>query len=194
MYSPVSYVHHLLRAHLVPGDAAIDATVGNGNDTLVLAGLVGPSGTVVGFDVQQVALDVAAAKLAKAGLTATLHRCGHESMLDVIPQAMHGNVRAVTFNLGYLPGSDHAITTMASTTVAAINAARQLLAPDGLITVVCYRHDEGQRELDAVRASFASIPPPQGLCMETRCINRDGSAPVIFAFAAAEEPLDILRR
>jgi tRNA A58 N-methylase Trm61 len=194
MFSPVSYVHHLLRAHLVPGDVAIDATVGNGNDTVVLAELVGPTGTVVGFDVQQVALDVATAKLAKAGLTATLHRCGHETMLNVIPPALHGRVRAVTFNLGYLPGSDHTVTTMAVSTVAAIDAARHVLAPDGLITVVCYRHEEGQRELDAVRSAFASIPAQQGLCIETRCINRDASAPVVFAFAAAEEPQDILRR
>lgn len=46
------------------GDVVVDATMGNGHDTLALAQLVGPSGTVYGFDIQQEAVDSTAAHLA----------------------------------------------------------------------------------------------------------------------------------
>ena len=37
---------------LRPGDMAVDATAGNGADTLALARMVGPDGVVHGIDVQ----------------------------------------------------------------------------------------------------------------------------------------------
>ena len=39
-------------AVLLPGDAAVDATMGNGGDLLFLAEQVGADGRVFGFDVQ----------------------------------------------------------------------------------------------------------------------------------------------
>ncbi len=50
-----------------PGDKAIDACCGNGNDTVLLAELVGPTGHVWGFDIQALAIENTAARLAAAG-------------------------------------------------------------------------------------------------------------------------------
>ena len=54
---PTEMAHRLLREKLQPGDQAIDATVGNGYDTLFLAEQVGPKGHVYGFDVQEIAIE-----------------------------------------------------------------------------------------------------------------------------------------
>ncbi len=42
-----------LRRFLLPGDIAVDATMGNGHDTQMLCELVGESGHVYAFDVQE---------------------------------------------------------------------------------------------------------------------------------------------
>lgn len=39
------------------GDTVVDATMGNGHDTLFLAGQVGPEGHVCAFDIQESALE-----------------------------------------------------------------------------------------------------------------------------------------
>lgn len=53
----LNFSHTLLKEAVVHGDTVIDATVGNGNDTIFLASLVGPTGHVLGFDIQQCALE-----------------------------------------------------------------------------------------------------------------------------------------
>ena len=42
----------ILERSVLPGDAVIDATMGNGHDTAFLCRAVGPSGRVYAFDVQ----------------------------------------------------------------------------------------------------------------------------------------------
>ncbi|PID81943.1 hypothetical protein CSB20_00400, partial [bacterium DOLZORAL124_64_63] len=54
--SLTAQAHLLVRDHITPGDTAIDATLGNGHDTLFLARCVGKTGTVIGFDVQTQAI------------------------------------------------------------------------------------------------------------------------------------------
>ena len=61
--SLVSVAHNLIRDKLRPGDIAIDATVGNGHDTVFLVEQVSPSGKVYGFDIQQAAIDSTRAKV-----------------------------------------------------------------------------------------------------------------------------------
>lgn len=147
--------HVALASVLSPGDVAVDATAGNGHDTRFLARAVAPAGRVHAFDVQPAALAATRARLASAGLSdlVTLHHTGHERMLEALPEGLSGAVRAVVFNLGYLPGSgDKAVMTRPETTARALTAARALLAPGGLISVLVYRgHPGGPEEAAAVR-------------------------------------------
>lgn len=145
-------------AQLRPGDLAIDATVGNGHDTLAMANAVSPGGRVAGFDIQQVAIDRAAARVKDAGLDETVHlfTCGHEDMVTQLPDTWRGRVRAVMFNLGYLPGSDRQLVTEAASTRAALEGALTMLAVDGLISVLLYRgHAGAEAETHAVVAWLA---------------------------------------
>ncbi len=159
--SLVLQAHQAVAAVLGPGDTAIDATVGNGHDTLFLARCVGASGKVYGFDIQQQALDSAYQRLQQAGQAAqvALFHAGHETMSLLLPESMQGGVRAVMFNLGYLPGGDKQRTTGASTTLAALQAAVSLLAPGGVISLLAYTgHPGGRDEAELVKGWALSLP------------------------------------
>jgi 16S rRNA C1402 N4-methylase RsmH len=158
--SLVHQAHEALSAILHDGDTAIDATVGNGHDTLFLARAVGEGGTVYGFDIQEQALDTAYKRLQDEGLAlrVSLYHAGHEAMAVVLPESARGRVRAVMFNLGYLPGGDKARTTAISTTLAALEQARELLAPGGMISVLAYTgHPGGREEAEAVKGWAQSL-------------------------------------
>lgn len=181
----VSTVHRLVRDVVRPGDVVVDATVGNGWDTQLLAQCVGSSGIVYGFDVQQIALDVARTRLDVNAQNVNLILSGHETMLEHIPTQHHGHVRAVTFNLGYLPGGEKTVTTKVDTTLQALGKALRILAPGGLITIVCYSHPEGLAEMQAVQAMLVSLPQDEYSCLRTEFFNQQGNPPVVFAVYSA---------
>ena len=137
--------HDHLRGIIRPGDLGIDATAGNGHDTLFLAQCVGPTGQVIAFDIQQAALDATRARLEAAGVAdrCRLVLAGHERMDEHVPADWRGRVAAVMFNLGYLPGGDKAVVTRGETTVVALDAALGLIAPRGVISVITYRQHPG---------------------------------------------------
>ncbi len=137
---------------------AVDATVGNGYDTLFLAGLAGASGRVFGFDVQAEAIARARGLLEKNALSgvADLFLCGHERMEDFIPPELSGRIGCVFFNLGWLPGSDKSTITKPDTTLAALRASMRLLGGGHcMLSALCYRgHAGGQEEYEAVESFF----------------------------------------
>lgn len=144
---PTALAHEILRPIILPGDRVIDATAGNGHDTVFLAECVGPKGKVLAFDVQLEALDSARSRVAGAGWVEFFHT-SHGTMGE---HAAAGTVAVVMFNLGYLPGQDHAITTESNETVAALAVAARLLKPGGVLSVICYPgHPAGASEAAAV--------------------------------------------
>ena len=123
----VEQAHALLAKVLSPGDLAIDATAGNGHDAAFLARAVGATGHVHAFDLQTAAIEATRRLLRTKDLMTrvTLHHLGHEKMEEVLPSDLPGRVSVVTFNLGYLPGGDKAITTTADSTLRALAAAER---------------------------------------------------------------------
>lgn len=141
--------HARLAEVLRPGDLALDATAGNGHDTLFLARLVNPGGQVLAIDCQPAALATTRVRLEKESLTSAVQLvCGdHAQLLSLTPPAWSGRVRAAVFNLGYLPGSDKAIITRPASTRDALEACLTLLAPGALLSVLVYRgHPGGHNE------------------------------------------------
>lgn len=167
----------LLSQRLKQGDIAVDATVGNGHDTLFLADQVGPSGQVIGFDVQKAALDHSAARLGARSQVRLVH-AGHETLAanlggqDVRPAA-------VMFNLGYLPGADRAVMTCAETTLAALQQALAVLAIGGLVTIMLYPgHAGGAEEAENVLAFVQNLGDDFAVSRYHR-INSQKPAPVL---------------
>ena len=158
MMRSTELAHLILGRTLKHGDWAVDATVGNGHDTLFLAQRVGPPGRVFGFDVQEAALASASERV--LGLEqVTLFHAGHEHLAQRLPDEAKGRLAAVMFNLGYLPGGSHAIATRTGTTLAGLDQALDRLQPGGLVTLVLYPgHPGGEEEAYAVRSHVERLP------------------------------------
>lgn len=57
IYNALNITHEFLKATVKPGANVIDATSGNGFDTVFLCELVGNSGHVTAFDIQREAVN-----------------------------------------------------------------------------------------------------------------------------------------
>ncbi|MGG1596173.1 class I SAM-dependent methyltransferase [Paenibacillus naphthalenovorans] len=182
--SILGFTHKLIEERVKSGETAIDATAGNGVDTAFLARIVGPEGTVHAFDIQQQALDHTAARIAKEqpDTNVMLHLCSHAELLRVIPQDQHGLVAAVMFNLGYLPGADHATITQPGSTVTALEAAARLIRRGGIITAVLYTgHPGGEEEAAAVEQWASDLPQKQFQVLQYRFMNQINRPPYLIA-------------
>lgn len=181
--SLVSKAHSLVKQCLYPGALAIDATVGNGYDTLFLAEQVGASGRVFGFDIQQTALDTTCSRLDQVNLSEclTLFLASHALMAEKIPVSHHGKISAIMFNLGYLPGGDKTIMTLTNSTIPALNSACQLLSSGGIITVLAYPgHAGGDIETGQVKGWCGQLDRKQFTFYVSPCAENKASAPVLF--------------
>jgi len=155
---PTELAHTLLSEVIRKGDSVVDATCGNGHDTIVLAALTGEQGKVIAYDIQEAAIRETAALAKHAGFQdrIILQLKSHARMTEDVEAQ---SVRAIAFNLGYLPGEDHGITTISEETLKALDAASQVLMPSGAISIVCYPgHGEGTREAERVEAWVEQLP------------------------------------
>lgn len=180
----VKLARDLVGRHLRAGDVAVDATVGNGHDTLWLASLVGPGGLVIGCDVQPAAIASGRARLEAAGMLPRVRLVtgDHARLADWIEPAVRPRVRVVMFNLGYLPGSDKTVTTRCDSTLAALSALAVWLPPGALVTVVAYPgHEGGAAERDAVLSWAGGLDAWQWRVQHWRALNRRRPAPELIA-------------
>lgn len=162
-----------------PGDTVIDATIGNGHDTCMLAELVGETGHVFGFDIQPSAVERTAAALKERGLLerCTLYATGHQTIAEYVDRP----IRCAAFNLGWLPGGDKHITTLWETTKVAITACLALLEKGGICTVCAYPgHAEGDRERHALEEWLSTLRPQEFNVLHSRFLNAGPGAPECF--------------
>ncbi|MHB8171983.1 MAG: tRNA (mnm(5)s(2)U34)-methyltransferase [Thermincolia bacterium] len=163
---------------LGPGGRAVDATAGNGHDTLFLARLVGEEGRVYAFDVQQAALDNTLQRLRELGADkqTELILAGHEEMGHYVT----GGVDVVMFNLGYLPGGDHGLITKPETTLVAVEVGLNLLKPGGLMTLVVYwGHGGGVKEAQVVNKLVTELPQEEFAVARFSYLNRRQAPPYV---------------
>lgn len=171
----------LIEKALYDGATAVDATLGNGHDCLWLCRLVGEQGRVYGFDVQQEAVERSGIRLQENGVAqrARLIHSGHENMLDYV-QAESAD--AIMFNLGWLPGAEHGVTTCVETTLRAVNAALDVLKEDGVMTVCVYPgHDEGAREREALLEWAQGLDEKRFDAMLRSYLNQSKDPPLMIA-------------
>lgn len=157
------------------GDVAIDATMGNGYDTVYLAKKVAPSGKVYAFDVQEEALKSTSKKISKEGLVnVELILDGHENMDKYVKE----QVSCIVFNLGYLPRAKHQIITKADTTISAIKKGLELLKPNGVMSIAIYSgHEGGMEEKEAVYEFTRNLDQNYFNVLCTKFINQINNPP-----------------
>ena len=162
---------HFILEHLGEGDVAVDFTMGNGNDTLFLSRTVGESGKVYAFDIQEQALISTEAHLKENGAPENyaLICASHHRVKECVPE----RIKAGMFNLGYLPRSGNkGVTTRRETTMPAVEAAIDLLLPDGVLIVAIYPgHEEGSLEGEMLREYFSTLSKYRICASEFRILN-----------------------
>ncbi|KAG8086068.1 hypothetical protein GUJ93_ZPchr0010g8808 [Zizania palustris] len=177
--------HAVWRSIVRKGDTVVDATCGNGNDTLAMLKMVAGErvqGCVYGLDIQESAIESTSSFLKTAvnsremELVKLFPIC-HSRMEEIVPK--NSPTRLVAFNLGYLPGGDKTIITIPTTTELALQAASRIVCSDGLISVLVYiGHPGGRDELSVVESFASSLPVNTWVSSKFEMLNRP-IAPVL---------------
>lgn len=154
----VELTHRFLRSTLAPGGLYLDATCGNGHDTLFLCSVAGENGRVIGLDIQPQAAANTNALLAANGMAAIgrAECCDHRELLRFAPP---GSADCVMFNFGWLPGAAHDVHSTADSTLPALQAGLDALKPGGVLAAVLYSGKViGNTEKKAAAEFFRSLP------------------------------------
>lgn len=173
------FSHQLLTECINPGNIVIDATMGNGHDTLFLSELVGYTGHVYAFDIQDKAIESTKKKItAQAIQNTTLIKDGHEHAVNHLPE--NTKIKAAIFNLGYLPRGDKHITTTSDTTLTAINQLLSILEESGRLILVLYSgHKEGMTEKSDVLTFAQTLPQDMYSVLTYQFINQQNNPPSV---------------
>ncbi len=177
-YQITQWCARFIKEQVSPGDLCIDATMGNGNDTLLLSTLCGENGRVIAFDIQEQALVSTRERLKKAG---SPDNCSLllESHTQMSSHAEENSVSCITFNLGYLPGGDHTKATKGDTSIEALTQGLSLLKKGGLISLCIYSGgDSGFEERDSVLTWLAGLDPHKYLVIRSDYYNRPNNPPI----------------
>ncbi len=165
--------HLLLAHHLSENDVVIDATVGNGHDTLFLSPKVSH---VYAFDIQKQALDHTQKLIESHQLSnVTLIMDSHEHFAKYVTA-----FKAAIFNLGYLPGGDKDITTTSETTIKTVQSMLEHLPVGGFIQIVVYTgHEQGKIESDHLKDYLRTLCIEQFKVMKIELPYQDNQPPYI---------------
>jgi len=183
--SLVNTAHNFIRDVLHPGDIAIDATVGNGHDTLFLAEQVSPSGRVFGFDIQQAAIDSTRAKAStRCKMLAenmTLIHASHANMAEKIPYNIMATSARSCLIWVICRVATKSIITHTDSTITALNIANRILSSNGIITVLAYPgHQGGGVETEQVKSWCKQLDEDQFKISIVYSSENKESAPRLF--------------
>lgn len=177
-YGVVEFAHHFIRQHVKQGDFCIDATAGNGHDTIFLCELVGENGRVVAMDIQEMAIEHTK-QLVKEYDFENRTEVVLDSHEHMEQYAKEESVSCIVFNLGYLPGGNHALATKAESTIHAMEASLTLLKKKGLLSVTIYSGgDSGFEEKDRVLEWLKGLDAKKYLVIVSEYFNRPNHPPV----------------
>lgn len=177
-YQITQWCANFIRQQVQEGDFCIDATMGNGNDTLLLSQLCGESGKVLAFDIQKQALEATGAKLA-AGHAPENYTLLLESHANMAEYASPESVSCIVFNFGYLPGGDHSLATRGDTSIQALNQSLSLLKKGGIISLCIYSGgDSGFEERDQILTWLKDLDPHKYLVIKSEYYNRPNNPPI----------------
>lgn len=196
------WVHRQLQEYVQNAECCVDATAGKGKDTLFLCENMPRQGKVIAFDIQKEALDQAEELLQKNSYPVRTYHIedggqdwkarliledtqdwkarlildGHEHMEHyILPES----VDVMMFNLGYLPGGDHALATQSATTIAAIEQGLSLLKCGGIMSICIYSGgDSGFTERDEVLVYLKMLDARQYTVIVSNFYNKPNNPPI----------------
>ena len=165
------YCHERIQKMIKEPLLCIDATAGTGKDTVFLAKLVGEKGRVISMDIQEMAIEQTKKRLLKERLSDRA-----EVVLDshahMDKYAQKDSVSLIMFNLGYLPGGDHSLSTKADTTIEALEKG-------GMISLLIYSGgDSGFEEKKQVLAWLRELPDDKYTVLVEAFYNKPNNPPL----------------
>lgn len=202
--SHIQCIANISEHYLKPGDIAVDATCGNGHDSLRLANIIlskeflqkeqqsqqAISPRLFLCDLQQSAIEATKNKLFNAlsqeqlRYIRFLHSC-HSTIFDQIKRP-----KFVVYNLGYLPGScNKEFTTTCQSTMQSLQAAMAALDHEGIISLTAYPgHREGLLETNMLDQYFTHLASQWDL-WKYHSLSRE-KAPCVFFLKRKGKTLD----
>ena len=177
-YQITEWCLRFIRDHVKEGDICIDATAGNGNDTLALCQLVGENGKVYAFDIQEQAVVNTKKRLVDNGV-AERAEVLLESHTNMSKYVETDSVSCITFNFGYLPGGDHNLATQKDSSIEAIHEGLRLLKKGGMMSLCIYSGgDSGFEERDAILEELKTLDGKKYLVILSQYYNRPNNPPI----------------
>lgn len=174
MYKIVEFSHKLIYDFYNQNKSSkmifIDATCGNGEDSLFIANLIKDTDSLICYDIQEQAINTTKAKLANYH-NVTYHLLSHEHFIE-------RSANLIIYNLGYLPNFDKTIKTNAKTTLESLQDSLLVVNQNDnfLIIIVVYPgHKEGKIESDVVDEFCFNLPSNQYLVSKYLNYNRPTS-------------------
>lgn len=179
----LNYAHHLLEESINKGETVIDATCGNGNDTLFLSKIVGNEGHVLAFDIQEQAIENTKQLIQANNFeNVSFINDSHAQIAEYLSEEMNGKIGGAIFNLGYLPKGDKSIITEGQSTIAAIDTILHFLKKNGLIVIVVYHgHEGGKSEMETVLKHVIHLDQKEYTVLKYGFINQKNNPPFIVA-------------
>lgn len=169
----------IIYKHVKEGHTVLDCTVGNGNDTILLAKMVGPTGKVYGFDVQKEALEITLEKLTCENIYNRVRLI--EDSNENIDLYIDDKIDFIIYNLGYLPKGDKNIKTSKETTLKSLEKSLNLLNENGLILITCYiGHDGGLEEKEGIEEFLKNLNQKEFNSIKYDFINQKNFPPILY--------------
>jgi len=177
-YNALGLSHKYIKEQISEGDVCIDATAGRGRDTLFLSKLVGKSGKVIAFDIQEEAIKSTKELLSSERKeNIELHLTCHSKMASFVKEA---SVSAIMFNFGWLPGGDHTKFSHGNTSTLAISEGLRLLKKGGIMTLCLYYGKEtGFEEKDTILHFVRNLDQKKYSVLLHEFINRKNNPPIL---------------
>nr|WP_300004472.1 class I SAM-dependent methyltransferase [Tissierella sp.] len=175
----VSIAKTYIENYIKKGQIVLDATVGNGNDTKLLADKVGADGKVYGFDIQRLAIENTRKLLKENNLDKQVQLIidSHENLEVYI----HEGLDFIIYNLGYLPKGDKNIVTQSESTLKSIESSLKLLNPNGLLLINSYiGHDGGRKENQDIEIMLKSLNQKRYNVLKHNFINQKNTPPILY--------------
>lgn len=144
------YVNIMISRYSNKDYNAIDMTLGNGHDSLILSDNFKQ---VYSFDIQPEALANSRILLSEKN-NVSMYLDSHDKFdsYDI------NDICLIIYNLGYLPGSDMSITTLSKTTLLSISKGLEVLNKKGIMIITLYPgHKQGEDEANEIENYLTNL-------------------------------------
>ncbi len=175
----ITFAHTFLTQHLRAPQLCIDATCGNGHDTLFLAQLMPENGRLIALDIQPEAIAQTEACLSRAGILPTQYQLHCADHANLAQYAAQGTADAILFNFGWLPGADHAVFSGEDSSLPALDAALRTLKKGGILSAILYSGEGiGHAEKEAILHWMRALPLTEYTVLTCQFANWADTAPL----------------